>query len=42
LVKNTILGEFTTEKLNFNRYDSQDMIIVDEFDGSTNIIINDD
>ena len=42
LVKNTTLGEFTTEKLNFNRYGSQDMLIVDEFDGSTNIIINDD
>lgn len=42
LVKNTTLGAFTTEKLNFNRYDAQDMLIVDEFDGSTNIIINDD
>lgn len=42
LVKNTTLGNFTTEKLNFNRYDAQDMLIVDEFDGSTNIIINDD
>lgn len=42
LVKDTTLGAFTTEKLNFNRYDAQDMLIVDEFDGSTNIIINDD
>jgi hypothetical protein len=42
LVKNTALGNFTTEKLNFDRYNAQDMIIVDEFDGSTNIIINDD
>lgn len=42
LVKNATLGTFTTEKLNFNRYDAQDMLIVDEFDGSTNIIINDD
>ena len=42
LVKDTTLGNFTTEKLNFNRYDAQDMLIVDEFDGSTNIIINDD
>lgn len=42
LVKNTTLGNFTTEKLNFDRYNAQDMIIVDEFDGSTNIIINDD
>ena len=42
LVKNTTLGDFTTEKLNFNRYNAQDMLIVDEFDGSTNIIVNDD
>lgn len=42
LVKNTALGNFTTERLNFDRYNAQDMIIVDEFDGSTNIIINDD
>lgn len=42
LVKNTALGDFTTESLSFNRYDSQDLLIVDEFDGSTNIIINDD
>lgn len=42
LVKDTILGDFTTEKLNFDRYKSEDMLIVDEFDGTTNIIINDD
>ena len=42
LVKNTTLGGFTTEKLKFDRYNFQDMLIVDEFDGSTNIIINDD
>jgi hypothetical protein len=41
-VKDTALGRFTTEKLNFDRYNAQDMLIVDEFDGSTNIIINDD
>ena len=42
LVKNTTLGNFTTEKLKFDRYNFQDMLIVDEFDGSTNIIVNDD
>ena len=42
LIKDNALGEFTTEKLNFSRYNAQDMLIVDEFDGSTNIILNDD
>lgn len=42
LIQDSSLGDFTTDKLNFNRYNAQDMIIVDEFDGSTNIIINDD
>lgn len=42
LVKDTTLGNFTTEKLKFDRYNFQDMLIVDEFDGSTNIIVNDD
>ena len=42
LIKNSQLGAFTTENLKFNRHNAQDMIIVDEFDGSTNIIINDD
>ena len=41
LIQDSSLGDFTTDKLNFNRYNAQDMIIVDEFDGSTNIIIND-
>jgi hypothetical protein len=36
------LGDFTTENLKFNKDTAQDMLIVDEFDGSTNIIINDD
>ena len=42
LVKNTALGAFTTENLKFDRYNAQDMLILDEFDGSTNILINDD
>jgi hypothetical protein len=41
-IKNGSLGDFTTESLKFDRYTAQDMLIVDEFDGSTNIIINDD
>ena len=42
LVKDFTLGGFTTENLNFDRYNYQDMLITDEFDGSTNIILNDD
>ena len=42
LIKDTTLGDFTTERLSFDRHSYQDMLITDEFDGSTNIIINDD
>lgn len=35
------LSTFTSELFNFDRHDQQDLIITDEFDGSTNIIIND-
>ena len=42
LIINNTLGGFTTEKLEFDRYTPQDLTIVDEFDGSTNIILNDD
>lgn len=36
------LSNFTTENLKFNRYCPQDMLITDEYDGSVNIILNDD
>lgn len=39
---NNQLGDFTSKKLNFDRYTPIDMIITDEYDGSENIIINDD
>lgn len=42
LVKDSALGHFTTENLKFDRYTQQDMLILDEFDGSTNILLNDD
>jgi hypothetical protein len=42
LIKDSSLGNFSTTNCHFNKDISQDMLIVDEFDGSTNIIINDD
>lgn len=36
------IGDFTSNKLNFNKYNPVEMSVVDEYDGSTNIIINDD
>lgn len=40
--KKNQLGDFTTSNLNFDRYNPVDIIITDEYDGSENIIINDD
>lgn len=36
------IGDFTTSELEFDRYTPIEMSIVDEYDGSNNIIINDD
>jgi len=36
------LGDFTTKNLNLSSNNPIDMIITDEYDGSQNIIINDD
>ena len=41
-IKEGSLGGFSTKRLKFDRYTSQDILVVDEFDGSTNIIVNDD
>ena len=42
LITNLGVSDFTTSKLKFNQYLPEDLIITDEYDGSTNIIINDD
>lgn len=36
------IGDFTTSELEFDRYTPIEMSIIDEYDGSNNIIINDD
>lgn len=36
------LSEFTTTNLLFNRNITEDLLIVDEYDGSSNIVLNDD
>lgn len=36
------IGDFTTPELNFDPYTPVDIIVTDEYDGSTNLIINDD
>lgn len=42
LITNFGVSDFTTKKLKFNPNQPQDLLIVDEYDGSTNIILNDD
>lgn len=42
LMTNKTLGDFTTSNLNFDRYTPVDIIVTDEYDGSQNLIINDD
>lgn len=42
LITDEGVSDFTTGKLKFNRYTPQDLLITDEYDGSTNIILNDD
>lgn len=37
-----LIGDMTTEKLEFDRYNPVELSITDEYDGSTNIILNDD
>lgn len=37
-----LIGDMRTEKLKFNRYNPVELSITDEYDGSTNVIINDD
>ena len=39
---NNNLGDFTTSKLNFDKNTPVDLIVTDEYDGSNQIIINDD
>ena len=40
--KTSQIGDFTTSELEFDRYTPIEMSIIDEYDGSNNIIINDD
>jgi hypothetical protein len=42
LATNSDLGDFTTSNLKFDKDRPVDIIITDEYDGSQNIIINDD
>lgn len=42
LITDEGVSDFTTGKLKFSRYTPQDLLITDEYDGSTNIILNDD
>lgn len=42
LMTEETLGDFTTTNLNFDRYTPVDIIVTDEYDGSQNLIINDD
>ena len=42
LMTNTDLGDFTTPNLKFDPNNPIDIIITDEYDGSQNLIINDD
>lgn len=37
-----ILGDFTSSELNYDRYTPVDILVTDEYDGSENLIINDD
>jgi hypothetical protein len=39
---NEELGDFTTPELKFDRYTPVDILVTDEYDGSQNLIINDD
>lgn len=40
--RKNILGDFTTKELNYDRYTPVDIVVTDEYDGSENLIINDD
>ena len=42
LLTTETLGDFTTKNLQFDRHTPVDIIVTDEYDGSQNLIINDD
>jgi len=42
LITDLGVSDFTTEKLKFNKEIPQDLLITDEYDGSTNILLTDD
>ena len=42
LITSDTLGDFTTSNLKFDRYTPVDIVVTDEYDGSQNLILNDD